>query len=78
LSSPFPFPFPLPRALDHERFEVYQAALESFDLIVAMLVKLAQTENGNGNGNGNGITTSNAEQKPYRHFFFTMRPPLAA
>jgi hypothetical protein len=28
-------------ALDHERFEVYQAALESFDLIVAMLVKLA-------------------------------------
>jgi hypothetical protein len=30
-------------ALDHERFEVYQAALESFDLIVAMLVKLAQS-----------------------------------
>jgi hypothetical protein len=30
-------------ALDHERFEVYQAALESFDLIVAMLAKLAQS-----------------------------------
>jgi hypothetical protein len=33
LSSPFPFPFPLPMALDHERFEVYLAAPELFDLI---------------------------------------------
>jgi hypothetical protein len=32
-SLPFPFPFLFPMALDHERFEVYQAALELFDLI---------------------------------------------
>jgi four helix bundle protein len=30
---PFPYTFPLPMALDHERLEVYQVALELFDLI---------------------------------------------
>jgi hypothetical protein len=36
LSSPFPFP----RALDHERFEVDQAALELFDLIDEIVEQL--------------------------------------
>jgi hypothetical protein len=40
LSNPFPFPFPLPMALDHERFEVYQAALELFDLIDEIVEQL--------------------------------------
>ena len=38
LSGPFPFPFPM--ALDHERFEVYQAALELFDLIDEIVEQL--------------------------------------
>jgi four helix bundle protein len=40
LSGPFPFPFPFPMALDHERFEVYQAALELFDLIDEIVEQL--------------------------------------
>jgi len=67
-ANPFPFPFPLPMALDHERFEVYQAAQELFDLIDEIVEQL-RPENGNGNGNGNGITTSKAEQKTYRQVF---------
>ena len=47
-------------ALDHERFEVYQAALELFDLIDEIVEqppcggghRSERPENGNGNGNG--------------------------
>ena len=32
MAAPFPFPYTFPMPLDHERLEVYQVALEFFDL----------------------------------------------
>ena len=37
---PFPFPYTFPMALDHERLEVYQVALELFDLIDGIVEQL--------------------------------------
>lgn len=38
--QPFPFPYTFPMALDHERLEVYQLALELFDLIDEIVEQL--------------------------------------
>jgi hypothetical protein len=63
-----PVPVPVPMALDHERFEVYQAAPELFDLIDGKRERERERERDH-----------HLESRTKNHIvkFFTMRPLLA-
>jgi hypothetical protein len=59
-------------ALDHERFEIYQAAPELFDLTTVN----GKRKTGTGTGTGTGSPPRNPNKNQVVKFF-TMRPLLA-